>query len=1485
MAGVSHEYAVEGANGDSTLTACLVYTDGGKHSQQEDAAVGGCTIKQLEKEEAGRWHCGARLLLTPPRPGKAEIRIFTVNAASRPLLVMAVDVRPSKYFVWGHPTLKTPGEGAADRDTPLYGEISHTGVSRILRGWQETAGLDERSCLLEAGSGRGKPCFLAKLVFGVGRVVGVEVVRERFFIAEAHRRMLSNGHGLEPALHGLEFLCEDLLKPGWSPAEVGALEPGGAEQAAAAPPRFVTETLYSAVTHWYMFDTGFPPDVLAQLAMRVNEIVQLGVLAHLACFHNPKIMARHGFAIDGQLSPWNWAGDKRRRPREASPGCSQPPQLWTRVLRFEEKVLLSMEGSGEGKTCYLYTVQPYCDDRPRSARSAPPIEEPPPAAVENGCSAQQVCDLPDMNSADEEVGLEKLEIHQPPSGTLRLANPSGKSRWMAEEESILASMVREHRHNRTPLDWLAAAQALGTNRTQQAVRQHWQLVKHQFEPNRHPELQGARPNADPNEGPCEEPTAGFASIYFAKPPATAGPSAAGTSRATSSQQEKSRHWDQAASFSSGRTAVQPGGVGTGGANGASTAGTAQLELAPAAAAAAGGAIPLLAPVVGVEITSTVLERISPFTMGEEVECSHCTTRMRAPAAAHILQCYECGFKIYSGSKPAREAQAAAQAREKQEACEAQESQQQLLLQEVREQQAAQEQQVSGFLKQRRSGMAVSRPLLANVSSSGSAAAPVSSSQADIAVAPPTEDPVATSTLAPKCAQGCVCKVTSCLEGSYKYGFNCNICGSEGTTERWHCQEHQEDICLDCNTVTGPAVSSQWSADGKLLTVVFLTANGTSAAGVPPPMLGLKLTVPSEELSSRSEVLVQQSQAGSLAAETAARLGPGLVLLAVGGEPVASGAFGTFQALLAAISADWAAANSNGPPLKLLFGRRREMGSEPSAQPQKMAAFSSSKGAEKKPKWPVAASPAAPTIGAATAAVSTNGKRARAQVQPFQAFPASAKLRGDDLPPGTAGESVAGEDEIPAKRSRIPVQTFQAGPASGKLLGSHVLPGPGRQGKADSNATEVLSKTGHNGQTGRGGGKPGHGAGHGRTPDRLRMCEDCGVVSRNFALPKEGISRWCGGCAKTHGAVNAWHRGVVASVAAAQKTGVATVQRPAVDCCRGTSGCPGRGGMRHNNQCTQPEPQHLYQCKPTRKSCVDCKSSPTSYPERKFLLCTQPSCESGKHCDFCLDKKHSYKGKEMLAATFVCPACRDSSSHLHGRLEVCKPAAVKPTRMTSAKRQTVDEISPAVAAGAAKMLKIAGRARGAKAPRTALSAAPATGVRSTSCVDLAPKRGRESLATATGPDKDVRKANKTCTVPSLQVLAKLEATRLEKASACQARTHFFPIECAVLPGSPGLLQLPDGAWVNFSAPRLMEKGSYHREGSWFRLSMRGSIVVETTAVAAPAQQTAPPPKAPSAERQRQREALRSSQMCAPAQLNTPIRMLHLMLHLISSSLRY
>jgi hypothetical protein len=42
------------------------------------------------------------------------------SAGAEPLAVQVV-VREVKDFAWSHKTLKTPGEGAANKDTPLYG--------------------------------------------------------------------------------------------------------------------------------------------------------------------------------------------------------------------------------------------------------------------------------------------------------------------------------------------------------------------------------------------------------------------------------------------------------------------------------------------------------------------------------------------------------------------------------------------------------------------------------------------------------------------------------------------------------------------------------------------------------------------------------------------------------------------------------------------------------------------------------------------------------------------------------------------------------------------------------------------------------------------------------------------------------------------------------------------------------------------------------------------------------------------------------------------------------------------------------------------------------------------------------------------------------------------------------------------------------------------------------------------------------------------
>lgn len=166
MANAAHEFAVEGDDDACSLDVRLVYSEdlldrsapaepgSGTTVGQDcwrapkDAAVGGCSLRLLVKKQAE----GFRLSFTPPRPGHAELWIATATLPpangcvggseqehhqavqlARVALRITVEVKPAKWFVWGHPTLKCPGEGAADRNTPLYGEISYAGVDRILR--------------------------------------------------------------------------------------------------------------------------------------------------------------------------------------------------------------------------------------------------------------------------------------------------------------------------------------------------------------------------------------------------------------------------------------------------------------------------------------------------------------------------------------------------------------------------------------------------------------------------------------------------------------------------------------------------------------------------------------------------------------------------------------------------------------------------------------------------------------------------------------------------------------------------------------------------------------------------------------------------------------------------------------------------------------------------------------------------------------------------------------------------------------------------------------------------------------------------------------------------------------------------------------------------------------------------------------------------------------------------------------------------------
>ena len=229
-----------------------------------------------------------------------------------------VRLQPTSW-IWSQLS-KAPAEGPADRYTPIYGEINETGVARILSWWRDNARLGADSVFMEAGSGRGKPCFLAKLQFGVGTVIGVEVVPERRFIAEYLRRVLLRS-GIS-SMDEISFLVSDLC--------VGAASPIGSAIAAAGEHDEDTDmgaTPWSALTHWYTFDTGFPPDVMEAVGKLINSLIHRGgALEHFACFHSPDRLAEVGFDM--------------------------------KTLRLAHKTVVNMEGSAQGHTCYIYSTQP-----------------------------------------------------------------------------------------------------------------------------------------------------------------------------------------------------------------------------------------------------------------------------------------------------------------------------------------------------------------------------------------------------------------------------------------------------------------------------------------------------------------------------------------------------------------------------------------------------------------------------------------------------------------------------------------------------------------------------------------------------------------------------------------------------------------------------------------------------------------------------------------------------------------------------------------------------------------------------------------------------------------------------------------------------------------------------------------------------------------------------------------------------------------------
>jgi hypothetical protein len=141
---------------------------------------------------------------------------------------------------------------------------------------------------MDIGSGLGKPNFHASVEAGLRYSVGVEIDKVRRYLSLVNLQ-----------------------------AAVGRSLPADAPRVMFQQTNITEAKTLDPFTHVYMFDTGFPPHVSAQIAAAFNASQHT---KYLICFHRPKLVL----------------------------------DVWGLEDEYFDRVQTSMSGSNEGHLCYIY---------------------------------------------------------------------------------------------------------------------------------------------------------------------------------------------------------------------------------------------------------------------------------------------------------------------------------------------------------------------------------------------------------------------------------------------------------------------------------------------------------------------------------------------------------------------------------------------------------------------------------------------------------------------------------------------------------------------------------------------------------------------------------------------------------------------------------------------------------------------------------------------------------------------------------------------------------------------------------------------------------------------------------------------------------------------------------------------------------------------------------------------------------------------------
>ena len=217
---------------------------------------------------------------------------------------------PGTVATYGVVRRATGATGGGANGGAIYGEIGAASFQKVVDLLKERCGLDEDSYFLDVGSGLGKPNLHVAQDPGVAVSVGVEFDETRWQLG----------------MHNLNSVHR-------------AADRGGPHHGVVAPPRvaFARRDVDDCATldpfsHVYAFDVGFPPELLLSLGRKFNA----SRCGHYVSYQNPRrFLGDYGFHCE-----------------------------------LEDQLSVSMHGSSESHTCYVYrrAAAPPDAELPRSAR-------------------------------------------------------------------------------------------------------------------------------------------------------------------------------------------------------------------------------------------------------------------------------------------------------------------------------------------------------------------------------------------------------------------------------------------------------------------------------------------------------------------------------------------------------------------------------------------------------------------------------------------------------------------------------------------------------------------------------------------------------------------------------------------------------------------------------------------------------------------------------------------------------------------------------------------------------------------------------------------------------------------------------------------------------------------------------------------------------------------------------------------------------------